>query len=140
VPGIPVTKRYFIVIQNLFAKLPFAETSNVLFVVSSSTALCQQQVHRTQSGGYFVCVGPDLTSLVPSDLTSPHLCHLYHQVVEFSHAVLSLGWTSSPRIWTNVMSVVVAALCHHDMCTLLCRRSVDLLLLLRGSLKGASQE
>ena len=65
---------------------------------------------------------PDQTSShrsVPSAQVPLHLCHLYHQVVEFSHAVLSLGWTSSTRIWTSVMSIVAAALRHHDMRTLL---------------------
>ena len=72
-----------------------------------------------QSGGYFVCTRPDLTSSVPSAQTPMHLRHLYHQVVEFSHAVLPLGWTRSPRIWTNVMSIVSAALRRHGIHTLL---------------------
>ena len=72
-----------------------------------------------QPGGYFVCSRPDLAPLVPSAQTPSHLRHLYHQVVEFSHAALPLGWTSSPRIWTSVMSVVAAALRRHGMRTLL---------------------
>jgi hypothetical protein len=48
-----------------------------------------------QSGGYFVCTRPDLAPSVPSAQTPLHLRHIYHQVVEFSHEVLSLGWTRS---------------------------------------------
>jgi hypothetical protein len=91
-----------------------------------------------QPGGYFVCSRPDLAPPVPSAQTSPHLRHLYHQVVEFSHAALPLGWTSSPRIWTSVMSVVTAALRRHGMRTLL---YVDDLLITCssfGSVKGAT--
>jgi hypothetical protein len=62
-----------------------------------------------QPGGYFVCSRPDLASSVPSTQTPLHLRHLYHQVVEFSHTTLPLGWTSSPRIWTTVMSVTSRA-------------------------------
>ena len=72
-----------------------------------------------QSGGYFVCTRPDLASSVPSAQTPLHLRHLYHQVVEFSHAALPLGWTSSTRIWTSVMSIVAAALRRHGMRMLL---------------------
>ncbi len=72
-----------------------------------------------QSGGYFVCTRPDLASSVSSAQTPLHLSHLYHQVVEFSHAALPLGWTRSPRIWTNVMSIVASALHRHGMRTLL---------------------
>ncbi len=68
-----------------------------------------------QPGGHFVCSRPDLASLVPSPQNPSHLRHFYHQVVEFSHAALPLGWTSSPRIWTSVMSVVSAALRRHGM-------------------------
>jgi hypothetical protein len=71
-----------------------------------------------QPGGYFVCSRPDLAPSVPSAHTTLYLGHLYHQVVEFSHASLPLGWTSSPRIWTSVMSVVAVAL-RHGMRTLL---------------------
>jgi hypothetical protein len=85
-----------------------------------------------QAGGYFVCSRPDLASLVPSAQTPLHLRHLYHQVVEFSHATLPLGWTSSPRIWTSVMSVATAALRRHGI------RLVDRLLLLRGNFKVAT--
>ncbi len=92
-----------------------------------------------QPGGYFVCSRPDLAPLVPSAQTPSHLRHLYHQVVEFSHAALPLGWTNSPRIWTSVMSVVAATLRRHGMRTLL---YVDDLLirrlqLLRGRFSGA---
>ena len=89
-----------------------------------------------QPGGYFVCSRPDLAPLVPSAQTPSHLRHLYHQVVEFSHAALPLGWTSSPRIWTSVMSVVAAALRRHGMRTLL---YVDDLLIACSSFEEASQ-
>jgi hypothetical protein len=89
-----------------------------------------------QPGGYFVCTRPDLAPLVPSAQTPSHLRHLYHQVVEFSHAALPLGWTSSPRIWTSVMSVVAAALRRHGMRTLL---YVDDLLIACSSFEEASQ-
>jgi hypothetical protein len=89
-----------------------------------------------QPGGYFVCSRPELASLVPSAQTPSHLRHLYHQVVEFSHAALPLGWTSSPRIWTSVMSVVAAALRRHGMCTLL---YVDDLLITCRSFEEDSQ-
>jgi hypothetical protein len=51
-----------------------------------------------QPGGYFVCTRPDLVSLVPSVQTPVHLYRHYNQVVEYSHASLPLGWTSSTRI------------------------------------------
>ncbi len=89
-----------------------------------------------QPGGYFVCSRPDLAPLVPSAQTPLHLRHLYHQVVEFSHAALPLGWTSSPRIWTSVMSVVAAALRRHGMRTLL---YVDDLLIACSSFEEASR-
>ena len=88
-----------------------------------------------QPGGYFVCTRPDLAQ-VPSAQTPPHLRHHYHQVVEFSHAALPLGWTSSPRIWTSVMSVVAAALRRHGMRTLL---YVDDLLIACSSFEEASR-
>ncbi len=56
---------------------------------------------------------------MPSAQTPPHLRHHYHQVVEFSHSDLPIGWTRSPRIWTSVMSVVVTPLHRHGTCTLL---------------------
>ena len=62
--------------------------------------------------------------------------HHYHQVVEFSHASLPLGWTRSPRIWTSVMSVVEATLRHHGMRTLL---YVDDLLIVCSSFEEASR-
>ena len=89
-----------------------------------------------QPGGYFVCTRPDLVSLVPSAQTPLHLRHHYHQVVEFSHAGLPLGWTSSPRIWTSVMSVVAAALRRHGMRTLL---YVDDLLITCSSFEESSR-
>ncbi len=89
-----------------------------------------------QPGGYFVCSRPDLAASVPSAQTPLNLCHLYHQVVEFSHASSPLGWTSSPRIWTSVISVVAAALHHHGMCTLL---YVDDLLITCSSFEEASR-
>jgi hypothetical protein len=72
-----------------------------------------------QSGGYIVCTRPDLAPLVPLAQTPSHLRHHYHQVVEFFHSSLPLGWTSSSRIWTSVMSVVTTALHRHTMHTLL---------------------
>jgi hypothetical protein len=89
-----------------------------------------------QPGGYFVCSRPDLAPPVPSAQTPLHLRHLYHQVVEFSHATLPLGWTSSPRIWTIVMSVVTAPLRRHGMHTLL---YVDDLLIACSSFEEASR-
>jgi hypothetical protein len=89
-----------------------------------------------QTGGYFVCSRPDLASLVPSAQTPSYLCHLCHQVVEFSHTALPLGWASSPRIWTSVMSVVSAVLRRHRMYTLL---YVDDLLIAYNSFEEASQ-
>jgi hypothetical protein len=89
-----------------------------------------------QPGGYFVYSRPDLASSVPSAQTPLHLRHLYHQVVEFSHAALPLGWTRSTRIWTSVMSVVVAALRHHEIRTLL---YVDDLLIACSSFEEVSR-
>jgi hypothetical protein len=89
-----------------------------------------------QTGGYFVCTRPDLAPLVSSVQTPPHLRHLYHQVVEFSHASLPLGWTSSTRIWTSVMSVVVADLRRHGIRTLL---YVDDLLIACSSFEEATR-
>ncbi len=91
-----------------------------------------------QPGGYFVCSRPDLASSVPSAQTSLHLRHLYHQVVEFSHDTLPLGWTRSPRIWTIVMSVVGTALLlrRHGMRKLL---YVDDLLIAYSSFEEASR-
>jgi hypothetical protein len=98
--------------------------------------LVKNKFIELQSGGYFVCSRPDLTPPVPSAQTPLHLRHLYHQVVEFSHAALPLGWTSSPRIWTSVMSVVAAALRRHGMHTLL---YVDDLLIAWSSFEEASR-
>ena len=79
----------------------------------------------------------DQTSpLVPSAQTPMYLRHHYHQVVEFSHASLPLGWTSSRRIWTSVMSVVAAALRRHGMRTLL---YVDDLLIACSSFEESSR-
>jgi hypothetical protein len=82
----------------------------------------------------FVCTRPDLAPLVPSAQTPLHLRHLYHQVVDFSHAALPPGWMSSHRIWTSVMSVVAAALHRHGSlwvperrCFALCRQARALL-------------
>jgi hypothetical protein len=72
-----------------------------------------------QPGGYFVYSRPDLAPSKPSAQTPLHLRHLYHQVVEFSHTTLPLGWTISTRIWKSVMSVVAADLHRHGMRTLL---------------------
>jgi hypothetical protein len=47
-----------------------------------------------QPGGYFVSTRPDLAPLVISVQTPPHQRHLYHQVVEFSHVSLPLGWVN----------------------------------------------
>jgi hypothetical protein len=87
-------------------------------------------------GGYFVCSRPDLAPPVPSAQTPLHLRHHYHQVVEFGHAALPLGWTNSTRIWTIVMSVVAAALRRHGMSTLL---YVDDLLIVCSSFEEASR-
>ncbi len=73
---------------------------------------------------------------MPSAQTPLHRRHLYHQVVEFSHATLPLGWTSSTRIWTSVMSVVAAALRRHGIRTLL---YVDDLLIACSSFEEASR-
>jgi hypothetical protein len=73
---------------------------------------------------------------VPSAQTPPHLRHHYHQVVEFSHAALPLGWTTSPRIWTSVMSVLAAAVRRHGMRTLF---YVDDLLIACSSFEEASR-
>ncbi len=86
--------------------------------------------------GYFVCTRPDLAPLVPSAQTPPHLRHHYHQVVEFSHADLPLGWTNSPRIWTSVMSVVTTSLHRHGIRKLL---YVDDLLIACSSFEEASR-
>lgn len=49
-----------------------------------------------------------------SDRSEPALTGLgagsWVQIVEFSHAVLPFGWTSSPRIWEAVCRVLAAAL------------------------------
>ncbi len=94
-----------------------------------------------QPGGYFVCssLRPDLAPSVSSSQTHLHLRHHYHQVVDFSHAALPLGWTSSPRIWTSVMSVVSSSSSPpRHAHAVVCRRLVDRLLLLRGSFKGVT--
>jgi hypothetical protein len=94
--------------------------------------LVKNKFIELQSGGYFVCSRPDLAPSVPSAQTPLHLRHLYHQVVEFRHAALPLGWTSSSRIWTSVMSVVAAALRRHGM-------YVDDLLITCSSFEEASR-
>jgi hypothetical protein len=79
-------------------------------------------------GGYFVCSRPDLAPSVPAAQTPLHQHHLDHQVGEFSHASLPLGWTSSTRIWTSVN--------RHGMRTLL---YVDDLLIVCSSFEEASR-
>ncbi len=96
----------------------------------------KNKVIELQPGGYFVCSRPDLAPSVPSAQTPLHLRHLYHQVVEFFHATLPLGWTSSPRIGTSVMSVVAGALRLHGMRTLL---YVDDLLIACASFEETSR-
>ncbi len=95
--------------------------------------LCQQQVYRDK-----LEVTLSTQTLVSSSQIPLHLLHLYHQVVEFSHVVLPLGWTSSkiPRIWTSVMSVVTATLRQHGIHKLLC---VDDLLITCSSFEEESR-
>jgi hypothetical protein len=56
------------------------------------------------------CPSPPLLAppLHPHPL-HPHTGH-WLQIVEFSHAALPFGWTSSPRIWEAVCRVLAAAL------------------------------
>ncbi len=89
-----------------------------------------------QSGGYFVCTRPDLAPLVPSVQTPLHLCHHYHQVVEFSNSTLPLEWTRSPIILTIVISVIPTTIHRHGMRTLF---YVDNLLIVCSSFEEASR-
>jgi hypothetical protein len=60
-------------------------------------------------GGYWCCTNLRLPA-TPSASTSPHHRHYYYQVIAWSHSSLPLGWTSSPRIWNEVINVVNCAL------------------------------
>jgi hypothetical protein len=71
-----------------------------------------------QPGGYWCCTNPRLHP-TPSASTKPHLRHFYYQVIEWSHSSLPLGWTSSPRIWGEVINVVNCALKRAGIRTLL---------------------
>ena len=58
----------------------------------------------------------------PSSSTRPHHRHSYYHVIEwcsFNESSLPLGWTSSPRVWNEVMNVVNCALKRAGICTLL---------------------
>ncbi len=107
-------------VESVFFHVPIHPNHRKFF--SSHLALplfVKNKFIELQTGSYFVCTRPDLAPLVPSAQTPPHLRHHYHHIIEFSHEALPLGWTRSPRIWTNVMSVVAAALRRHGMRTLL---------------------
>ncbi len=123
-------------VESVFFHVPIHPKHRKFF--SSHLALplfVNNKFIEVQPGGYFVCTRPDLASLVPSAQTTTHLRHHY-QVVEFSYVVLPLGWTSSTRIWTSVMSIVSAALRRHDIRTLL---YVDDLLIACSSFEEASR-
>jgi hypothetical protein len=103
-------------VQSAFFHVPIHPKHRKFF--SSQLALLlfvKKKFIELQPGGYFVCS---------------------RQVVEFRHAALPLGWTSSTRIWTSVMSVVTAALRRHDIRTLL---YVDDLLIAYSSFEEASR-
>jgi hypothetical protein len=124
-------------VESAFFHVPIHPKHHKFF--SSHLALplfVKNKFIELQTGGYFVCSRPDLAQPMPSTQTPLHLRHLYHQVVEFSHAVLPLDWTRSPRIWTIVMSVVTAGLRRHGMRTLL---YVDDLLIACSSFEEASR-
>jgi hypothetical protein len=123
--------------ESAFFHVPIHPKHSKFFVIHLALPLfVKNKFIEMQPGDYFVCSRPDLGPLVPSAQTPLHLRHLYHQVVEFSHAALPLGWTRSPRIWTSVMSVVAAAVRRHGMRTLLC---VDDLLIACSSFEEASR-
>jgi hypothetical protein len=103
-------------VESVFFQIPIHPKHRKFFSSHLTLPLfVKNKFIELHPGGYFVYSRPDLATSVPSAQTPLHLCHLYHQVVEFSRDTLSLGWTSSTRIWTNVMSVVAAALRHHGM-------------------------
>jgi hypothetical protein len=127
------------IVESAFFHVPIHPKHRKFF--SSHLALplfVKNKFIELQPGGYFVCSRPDLVSSVPSDQTPLYLRHLYHQVIEFSHATLSLGWTSSQdlderHVRSNNSSS--PSRITHDVVR---RRLVDRLLLLRGSFKGAT--
>ncbi len=124
-------------VESVFFHVPIHPNCRKFFSSHLSMPLfVNNKFIELQTGGYFVCTRPDLASSVSSAQTPMHLRHHYHQVVEFSHATLPLGWTSSPRIWTRVMPVVSAALRRHGMCTLL---YVDDLSIVCSSFEEASR-
>ena len=61
-----------------------------------------------QPDRYWCCTNPRL-SPAPSSSTRPHLRHFYYQVIEWSHSSLPPGWTSSPRVWSEVINVGIRA-------------------------------
>jgi hypothetical protein len=104
-------------VESVFFHVPIhpPQISKVLFVTSGSVTLCQQQVHRPAVRRLFCpyqtrpCVISSLGSNVPapaSPLSSSR------RVLPF---ILFVGWTSSTRIWTIVMSAVSAEFHRHDM-------------------------
>jgi hypothetical protein len=86
------------------ARKGFAELQGSVMLQPQLPLFVKNKFIEVHPGGYFVCSRPDLAPPVPSAQTPLRLRHHYHQVVEFSHAALPLGWTSSPRIWTSVRS------------------------------------
>ena len=87
------------------------------------------------AGGYWCCTHPRLSD-TSSVSTRPHHHHYYYQVIEWSHSALPLGWTSSPRIWGEVINVVNCALKRPGIRTLL---YVDDLLVAVAPKKNPSQ-
>jgi hypothetical protein len=76
---------------------------------------------------------------MPSAQTPLHLRHLYHQIVEFSHAALPLGWTSAIAQDLDERHVRSSSSSPpRNAHAVVRRRLVDRLLLLRGSFKGAT--
>jgi hypothetical protein len=106
-------------VESAFFHVPIHPKHRKFFSSHLELSLFVNKFIELHPGGYFVCSGPYLVTSMPSTQTPLHLRHHYHQVVEFSHAALPLGWTSSTRIWTIVVSVVTVALHRHGIHTLL---------------------
>jgi hypothetical protein len=102
--------------------------------------LVKNKFIELQAGGYFVCSRPDLAPSVPSAQTPLHLCHLYHQVVEFSHATLTTAWVDelAQNLDERHVRSSSSSSPPRNAHAVVRRRLVDRLLFLRGSFKGAT--
>jgi len=106
-------------VESAFFHVAIAESHRKIFSSHFAIqAFVRGEFIPLQPGGYWCCTNPRLHP-TPSASTKPHLRHYYYQVIEWSHSSLPLGWTSSPRIWGEVINIVNCALKRAGIRTLL---------------------